>query len=207
MPETKSVTTTKIASLALHYWHCNQITATTAIDACQKLLNAGQSAIGLFYSPDTCRLVRITGSAIAAAPNVDCNLSHVFELRVFNEAFELRWLHEQSGNGRAVIVTEDDELSPAVGTWSKPSSTKVERQTAHAYQLWGKLLSEDNGWSILTDAQIGELRVPLSGLTKDQRISLTAVEYLGVGDDDGNMIVVEERLTGLKAVDKVGREK
>ena len=214
MPEIEPTASAEIASTntrstTLQYLHCDHITAGSVVQCCHGLLTSDESAFGLLYSSDKCRLIRMTSTELLAAQNSDIKLQNVFELRIFNEAFEFRWLHEHSSNGRAVIVSESKLAKPSIGDWIIEFVSDVESQAAHGYQLWGKALSESeaDGWTILTDAQIGELRVPLSGLATDQRVALTALEYLGVADDDGNMIVVEERLTGLKAVDKVGREK
>ena len=201
-PESSVLTET-----ALHYLHCGSISADDAIQCCQAFLATDQAAFGLLYSPDKCRLIKITDAAIESAPNTASGFQTVFELRVFNETLEMRWLHENSGSGRAVIVSEVEVAPPSKGEWTPQSLLGVEPQASHSYQLWGKALSEANGWTVLTDAQIGELRVPLTGLNTDQRVAVTAVEYLGVADDDGNMIVSEERLTGLKAIENKSGER
>lgn len=161
--------------------------------------------MGLFYTPRRCWFARLAAEAPRDHLGQPVPLSSVFEMRVFGPAFELRWLHEESGRGRAVLLGES-QPGPLAG-WNesvpKTCLDTIDRQ----YLLWGTGNAARKGrgggawqpgWSLLFEGQIGELAVPLAGIdTNNQRAVLNAVEYLAEGDDDGNVVVVEERLTGL----------
>jgi len=71
------------------------------------------------------------------------------------------------------------------------------------YLLWGEGLVANNltsGWSRLATSRLGKLDVPIAGVSQSkQRIKLTAKEYFRRMDElYGNVIVAEERLTGLQ---------
>ncbi len=68
------------------------------------------------------------------------------------------------------------------------------------YILWGETV-ENTFPSLLgklAQSRIGSICVPVTGLTADKRVYLTAIEYLKADEEYGNVAVVEERLTGLE---------
>jgi CRISPR-associated protein (TIGR03984 family) len=68
------------------------------------------------------------------------------------------------------------------------------------YILWGEGVktSSPPGWGKLAKSRIGSIYVPITGLTANKRVYLTAVEYLKADEEYGNVSVVEERLIGLE---------
>jgi CRISPR-associated protein (TIGR03984 family) len=176
------------------------ITLSDALQACAHPLSC---AIALLYSPTVCQFAQLqadgqlndsSGSAI--------NLSSIFEARVFNADYELRWLNQSNGKGTVILLSEkafkDDRES-----YLEADATTLDAITSHPqqYLIWGKGTYESTslGWSTLATSRIGALHVPIVRVTADQRVYLLACEYLNVIDDYGNVAVVEERLIGLEA--------
>jgi CRISPR-associated protein (TIGR03984 family) len=148
--------------------------------------------IGLFYSPNQCCFGQWNTNAFYQSNQQHLNLSLVFEARIFNSDYELRWLNRANRIGQAVLLSEsilpDDSPLSAIDT----------RQ--NTYYLWGEGVSSNNlsGWSILATARIGKLEVPLSGLQNNEKARLVTREYFQVCDDYGNVAIAEERILGLQ---------
>ncbi|EKV02768.1 CRISPR-associated protein, TIGR03984 family [Leptolyngbya sp. PCC 7375] len=175
-----------------------EMTLSDAIIACQSCFSDG---IGLFYSPERCFLSQIRGCDVTDSKGNSVSLDRVFEARIFNSDYELRWLNQKGGKGIAVLLSEQeiaDYLAEAIDLL-----TAIETQD-HTYLLWGEGYSANlqPGWSRLATSRLGKLDVPISGINQSkQRIKLTAREYFQALDDlYGNAIVAEERLTGLQKV-------
>jgi CRISPR-associated protein (TIGR03984 family) len=202
------------------------LTAAEALEAFVRISEAPRNEtsapIGLLYSPRKCRFARLIEGAPQDEFNAAIELVDVFELRFFNGATELRWRQESSGKGRAVILGE----SPlTIEGWTSDSKKLLESDEVPAdarnpgtphllrqkYFLWGTGLSSQadrgrpvaSGWSRLTEARIGVLAVPMPSVPEGERVVLNAVEYLADGDDDGNVVVIEQRCVGL-AIDSLG---
>ncbi len=172
-----------------------KMTLAAAIAACEPCFD---DAIGLFYSPESCVLSQIQATAVTGSDGQPTHLDRVFEARIFNADYELRWLNQHSGEGIAVLLSEHpietyltdmvDDL-PAIDTQEQ------------IYLLWGEgyRASLVNGWSRLATSRLGKLDVPIAGASQQgQRIKLKAKEYFQVLDDlYGNVIVAEERLMGF----------
>src|SRR6185503_1315264 len=87
-----------------------------ALEECVKLL---PEAIALLYTPQWCGFAQFDehGRLIAAdgrtaqrfADKPDEFISSIFEARVFSEQAELRWLNDNAGKGRAVVLSDDGE--------------------------------------------------------------------------------------------------
>lgn len=178
------------------YGRCtkNNITLQSALEKCISALSEG---VALIYSPTCCQFAKVEQDGdLKNANNQSLSLDKIFELRAFNQNFELRWLNELNAEGKAVLISEqnissylDEDICPVVAL-----------ETIHQqYILWGKGIKavSTSGWSKLTVARIGCIDVPVRGLTTDKRVYLKAVEYLQEFDDNGNVSVVEERLIKL----------
>jgi CRISPR-associated protein (TIGR03984 family) len=173
----------------------NNMTLREAIAACQLCFG---DAVGLFYSPESCSLGKVTGTSVTDSGNADVNLERVFEARIFNADYELRWLNKRGGNGLAVLLSERaiaDYFDKAI---DELEAIETQNQT---YLLWGEGLSANlqPGWSRLATSRLGKLDVPIGGVSQQgQRVKLKAKEYFQVLNDwYGNVIVAEERLIGL----------
>lgn len=172
--------------------------STTLADALQACSHPLAGAIALLYSPTACQFAKLqVDGHLVDSDDSSINLSTVFEARVFNPDYELRWLNNSHGQGTAVLLSENlitDYLESNLETL-EPLSTHPQQ-----YLIWGKRTdrSASAGWSILAAARIGKLPVPISGITTEaQRAYLKACEYLVTGEY-GNVSVVEERLIKLE---------
>lgn len=128
----------------------------------------------LVYSPNFCGF---------SSPD---KVPDVFEMRCFNENFELRWVK----NAETVIISEhqtfrDFDMENA-GSFYRRSSQ---------YLLWGTARDID-GKSCLFDYRTGKIDLPFTA-EDGKRIFLTFDEFFRPDSKHGNMIWQFERLTGL----------
>jgi CRISPR-associated protein (TIGR03984 family) len=123
-------------------------------------------------------------------------IDDVYELRAFQAGFELRWLQESRRPAKTVIV---GEYRPSnLKDWeedSQPYQERLDRQ----YLLWGAAADSqpDSGWTRLEEARIVKLSVPINGIAARGCVTLHFHEYLADGDDDGNVVVIDQRLSHL----------
>jgi CRISPR-associated protein (TIGR03984 family) len=175
-----------------------KMTLVEAIAACQVCFG---DAVGLFYSPERCFLTQIKGINITDSSGETVNLDRIFEARIFNVDYELRWLNQTGGQGTAVLLSEQAIAGYLAESVDHLEAIDTQEQT---YLLWGEGHSANlqTGWSRLATSRLGKLDVPIAGANKKgQRVKLKAKEYFQVLDDlYGNVIVTEERLKGLQLV-------
>lgn len=178
----------------LHGRTCNDISLSEALTG---LFNDEQG-IALLYSPTCCQFAKVKNDGTLTDANEQIlNLNDIFEARAFNKTSELRWLNKLDGKGRAVLISELDiskYLQESISPLTALDTIKQE------YILWGESAktSANTGWSKLAKSRIGSIYVPVTGLTINKRVYLTAIEYLKDDEEYGNVSVVEERLTGLE---------
>ncbi len=181
------------------------LTLTEAIQGCGSVLN---NSVALLYSHRFCRFGKLKecdniydsrGKIIPLEYDSDeHDASYIFEARIFNEQYELRWLNEDNGLGKAVLTSEesiDNYLSEDLRELI--ASDIINQQ----YLLWGEKTTNQlsAGWQRLAIARIGALDIPVEqSLTKQQRVYLNTREYLAAIDEYGNMAVVAERLINLE---------
>jgi CRISPR-associated protein (TIGR03984 family) len=157
-------------------------------------------AIGLFYSPSACRIGKVCVGVVTDETDVVLDLTQVFEARIFNAQGELRWLNRSGGQGQAVLLAEQ----PIEQYLTEPIEPIQAIEVIDSqYLLWGegtgsKPIAEH--WSYLSAARIGKVAVPIDGVNRKDRVKLLFCEYLGEWDDQGNIVVLEERLIGLKRI-------
>jgi CRISPR-associated protein (TIGR03984 family) len=176
-----------------------KITLVEAIKACQQCFH---NAVGLLYSPESCFLSQVNGTDVTGSNGQAIKLDRVFEARIFNAGYEMRWLNQQGGQGIAVLLSEQIITSYLANSVDTLEVIDTQEQT---YLLWGEGSTAGNladGWSQLSTSRIGKLDVPIANINlSNQRIKLTTIEYFSqMGNLDGNVIVAEERLTGLQKV-------
>jgi len=176
---------------------------TTNITLKSALLNcttALSEAVAIIYSPTSCQLAKLNHNGdLTNAKNEIISLDNVFELRAFNQNYELRWLNESNGKGKAVLISEQKQnISDYLD--ADISEIKELHKNPQQYILWGEKASTEStsGWAKLSTARIGSIDVPVRGLIADKRVYLNAVEYLQADEEYGNVSVVEERLTELE---------
>jgi len=190
-----------MSETTLYSYHTDKnVTLGESIINCQEIL---QDAVALLYSPDSCQFLRFNNQRFQY-PNGEekevHELSDIFEARIFSPSSELRWLNQNCGSGKAVLLSEEIEQSPENFTALDPIPCDSLKQE---YLLWGqKAKNQPNqeGWQTLSEARIGKLNIPLSKtITEEQRVYLQTCEYLSNKFDDyGNFGVIEERLVKLE---------
>lgn len=195
-------------SVQLHVYVSKGRSLCDAIAASDSILTSAGPAVALLYHPEWCRFGRLDKDGVMRGPkDEEMSLDRVYEARIFNSAAELRWLNDPCGEHRAVLLTERDTVEGFDGPSEKLEAVDVHPLT---YLLWGQGTGAVSaaGWSQLQSARIETLDVPLDErLEEGERVLLTAVEYLKEGLD-GNVSVVEERLTGLEVAsgqDRAGK--
>jgi CRISPR-associated protein (TIGR03984 family) len=177
----------------------SDITLSEALKNCAAALsNNGNQGIALLYSPTCCQFAKVTTNGILTNfQGETITLNDVFEVRAFNETSELRWLNNLGGKGQAVLISESDICNYLQEYISSLIDLNIIEQE---YILWGEAVttSVNAGWQKLAKSRIGSIHVPVTGLNTNQRVYLTAIEYLKADEEYGNVSVVEERLTGLE---------
>jgi CRISPR-associated protein (TIGR03984 family) len=124
------------------------------------------------------------------------DMTNVYEVRAFGENLELRWVKDASDDlGRVTILCEiakGDEYNCLPGE----------------YLLWGEVTNEraDAGYVVLSEGQVGMLTVPSSPTStqlpvRGSRIALLFKEYFKPDDKYGNLVLIAERLFGLKMLE------
>jgi len=182
----------------LYRYRAEGLTLRAAISVCQGTL---EGVIALLYSPQHCSLARLApDGTLQDAGDLAIDLTDVFEARLFNAVCELRWLNRLAGVGDVALISEaaQQSLTGFVAIDSQACECLPQQ-----YLLWGerarKNKAESNAWQRLADARIGKLDIPLDQkFMQDQRVYLKTCEYVAVGDDYGNMAVIEERLVKLE---------
>lgn len=182
--------------LTLYARQSKDITLAEALKNCAFLLSQG--GVALLYSPSCCQFAKIQNDGSLTNQNNEfLDLKDIFEARVFNQNSELRWLNQANEKGKAVLISEKKDvfnyLSDSIA--DLPAIDVIPQQ----YILWGKGVENKSNpdWGKLAESRIGTISVPVS-LTENQRVYLKAIEYLQADRENGNVSVVEERLTALE---------
>lgn len=122
----------------------------------------------------------------------------IYEARLFHEKAEMRWLNEEAGFGRSVIVGDAPlpaPNDPDQKNWSSTADIFCVDLPKH-YLIWGEFESTSpNGWTRFSTARIGGIWIPITA--QQGRARLRAVEYLKEFAD-GNVAVFQERILGLE---------
>jgi CRISPR-associated protein (TIGR03984 family) len=147
----------------------------------------------ILYAPEKCFLGLVDRNGnVEVKDNLDkFNLDKVYEARVFNDKAELRWLK----NADEIIISD-------ISLRNETGFVDIIKQK---YLLWGEISpnndTKNNGeWTELAEARIGKFYVPIKTTS---RACFEATEYLKSYDEqDGNVAVFEERLTGISEVKK-----
>lgn len=133
----------------------------------------------LVYSPDVC---------VFSTPD---EVPDVFEMRCFNENFELRWVKNSPELGKAVILAETQTLQNIelenIGEFYRRSSQ---------YLLWGTA-REIDGKICLVEHRVGAIEIPLN-VEQGEKMYLNFDEFFSPDPKHGNMIWRFERLKGLE---------
>lgn len=141
----------------------------------------------VLYAPDKCYLALVDSSGnFEVKDNVSrFEVEKIFEARVFNADREMRWL---KGCGTVIISDASFAGADFIG--------KLDQN----YLVWGQKYAGDesqNGWTKFATARIGAFYIPVELGPEETYARFTAVEYLK-RYADGNVAVVDERLTGIE---------
>ncbi len=169
----------------------DDLTLSDALEAGLPALSAKQ-AVALIYTPQRCLLAALENKELRLSNGKAVALAEVFEARIFNEDAELRWWHQQDGQGRVVLLSAKAQ-SECQKTLTEDVSLKPLHVLEQTYLLWGEGINQNKyesatGWSRLTAARIGRLDVPLPGASDQQRVQLKTLEYLVEYDADGKIV-------------------
>lgn len=201
------------------YIHCRDKYGSLA-EIIQELRESYRTrTIGIVYAPGSCQFVVVSDGDLVGAHGIPISLDDAYEVRLFNEQLELRWLHEHDGGGRASIISE---MKCTFDNYSCVEQYDV-KKVEHSYVLWGESPGElsgnhsetlPSGWSRLSEARIGHIDVPINlGSDPGWRVQLKAIEYIAIYQDTdvthsdttnrlerhGNSSVIEDRLISLVA--------
>jgi len=151
---------------------------------------AGRQVVALLYSTSSCVFARLDDSGLCDSKGHQINWHEIFEARVFSREAQLRWLHQTSGKGRAVLLSQAELPSACRDGLPEDISFAALKTVNQTYLLWGEgtTIRPENGWSVLTAARIGRLEVPLGGVGARARIHLHALEYLAEVDAKGEVV-------------------
>lgn len=172
----------------------------------------------LIYTPDDCLVARVDGGAIhVVSPDgrseVAADLSRAYEVRAFGQKAELRWVRSGT-DGTATLLADGDVEAPETAT--KDSAKPLLEVLDRHYRVWSLAPSDrvaaprplaPSGWVAVGNGRVGTIRVPLAGAIADvHEVELRAREY-AVRGEQGNAVVLFERLVGFAAVeDRKGRK-
>jgi CRISPR-associated protein (TIGR03984 family) len=184
----------------------SNISLAEALEKCKVIL---ANAVAILYSPSFCKFAKFENGKLMDEKLQELDIRTVFEARIFSPHAELRWLNVLSGQGRAVLISEQN-ISQYLDDKIQDLTTVKDGIIDQTYLLWGKGVvrspSTPQGWSRLSAARIGALDVPIAGIHPKQQVKLIAREYIGLCEGDagekyGNVAVLEERLIGLEPLE------
>lgn len=177
---------------------------TEAIQAYVKILE-GEPAWALLYQPQRCFFgLCDTDGTVKDSKGDRIDLQAVLEARLFNPVAELRWLKAPGAqSSHKTVILADADYSDRLGAGWQVQVKPVLDILQQTYLLWGEGTGQaiSDRWSQLATARIGSLEVPVPAVGKNQRVLLYTREYL-VEADDGNVIVLDERLYKLQREDQ-----
>jgi CRISPR-associated protein (TIGR03984 family) len=187
-----------MTTLTLHAWRKTAVTLTDALAAIPDELT------GFCASPQAFRFARLRGGTLECA--ID-DTSQIIEARLGNEEAELRWLRDPAGRGEGEVVLLAETRRSMPDGWASLPALEGLRACDSLRLLTGTLAPESPqpGWRAMNAPRHGVVAVPVgSDQLAHKRLKWCVREYLGPAPgsagEDGNRIVVEERLLGLKMV-------
>lgn len=198
----------------LYGHNAENITLAEALENCAEIL---QDGIALLYSPTCCQFAKLLPKSILQDSQgkdipLEYTSNYIFEARIFNSQFELRWLNELDGKGQAALIFDNQSLTDKLPDWQSQEIPNILTTIKQQYLLWGEKTNQEliEGWQRLASARIGSLDVPVNQVLQDQqRVYLKTIEYLvevneaevdkpEVDEENGNVAVIEERLMKLE---------
>lgn len=182
----------------LYVWRRDAIGLQEALEG-----TGGRRLKGICYAPLACGFAEWIGGRFVAADR-RLELEQIFEGRFFDEQGEFRWLRDPAGGGKGTAIYVADQTDGFTGL-GDPEPLPVLGWCDETYLVWGQSCGphdDQEDWSCVSSAAIGTLLLPVGDLPNGYRVALEVREYFalarGEAGEDGNVVVVEERLRGLK---------
>lgn len=151
---------------------------------------------GYSYTPHACRFFAVDHEGLAKyADGADVRLDQIFEMRVFGQQWELRWLRD--GPTARMSIISDGPLDSRFEATPRGPLTVLKRTGQQL--LWGKAAAgAPGGWTRLTSQRIGSIEAPFQSKGA-ARLALTTVEYFRQDQATGNWVFMTSRLSGFAA--------
>jgi hypothetical protein len=169
----------------------------------------GQELQGYCITPASFRFARASAGVIDT--DAPCPQDQIYEARFFNPTLELRWLRDPGGNGAgtAVWLSEAHLNLPGWEHSELPDLTALPNQTRLLTGSLAQPASKRPGWCNMHAPRHGQVAVPCDQGLSGDRIGWQVREYLGPAPgsagEDGNHMVVEERIIAIAAVRQDGK--
>lgn len=165
-----------------------------AIEAFFAVAENDKDTFAIFYAPHKCFLAKHNGKDFEVKEN-GFDLNRVFEARIFNEVSEMRWLNDPNGNHAAAILSETQLIFDGK---TLRTESNVIGGLCQEYLCWGQSTgTTKDDWTEFATARVGAFYVPVELEAGQTYARFTAVEYLRTYED-GNIAVVDERLTRIE---------
>lgn len=170
----------------------------------------GLALVGFCASPAAAFFARWDGAMLH--PGDAGDLGQVYEARLFAAAGELRWLRDPedaAGLGDAAWLAE----TPVERDGWTVLSPLGNLDALDGQRLLTGVLGErgEDGWSFMDAPRHGRVAVPVTfpaGGAVGRRLGMTIREYLGdapgSAGEDGNRLIVEERLLSIVVLNTSG---
>lgn len=157
----------------------------------------GGDVVGLVMTPNTCRFMALRNGVLEPS---SFDLSGAFELRLFCDAWEMRWVRDGL-TGELCVISERADLKLS-RPWAEDDQIACVGEPAkREYLLWGERdpaakarHGSGSDWVVLTSGRTAALEVPTA--EQGARYCLQAREYMA-SFAHGNVAVFEQRLTGI----------
>lgn len=155
---------------------------------------AGSGGIGYLLAADRAEWFR-SADGIAHGPDGPRDLAGTYELYATCGTGQLRWFHQDGGEGQAVCLGEDPAALPP----GEPADAPGRRRLPAAAEriLAGRVIRARDGWATLATARYPSCEVPVTA-SPGQEVWATLAEY-AVRDVHGNVSVTDTLLLSLAA--------
>lgn len=160
--------------------------------------------VGYLMSPRGFRFIRWRGGRLEGdtLPSEE----QVIEARLGCPTGELRWLRNPNGKGEGVAVWLTEEQA-GPNDWAQVAQRGCQLSRDVLQLLTGTLAGAHPeggpGWSLMNAPRHGKVPLPLDA-RPGERPAMRLREYLGAAPgqagEDGNQMVIEERLLGLEVI-------
>ena len=180
---------------ALHRWTGVDMSLA---DALSPLTAMADPSFALFYTPEVCVIARLLkgawwGRTARGHQQTALEDASIYEARAFNCHLEVRWQHDH-GARRSAVLAETKQWDLGTNYQALDSIDSESHRTQHL--LWGSVSGTSEGWTALVEQRIGSLWIPVEGGPRGTHVVLEGCEYW-TRATDGNVAVIEERLTGF----------